>query len=42
MLKKIFIVLGIVLLIFFIVEIIRLSQEEAVLEERIEMLEDKG
>ena len=42
MLKKIFIVLGIVLLIFFIVEIIRLSQEEVVLEERIEMLEDKG
>ena len=42
MLKNIFIVLGIVLLILFIVEIIRLSQEEAVLEERIEMLEDKG
>ena len=42
MLKKIFIVLGIVLLIFFIAEIVRLSQKEAVLEKKIEMLEEKG
>ena len=37
--KKIFIALGICLLIFFVVEIVRLAKEEVQLEHRVEMLE---
>ena len=37
--KKIFIALGVCLLIFFVVEIVRLAKEEVQLEHRVEMLE---
>ena len=39
--KKIFIALGIVMVIFFIVEIVRLSKEEIKLEQEVQTLEER-